>query len=145
LFLWFLSDVPNKPSSEYALKFDLKFKSEPASATKLESSGSGGFSNPKAKLNMPYLTLNLKLLALSTDEIRIRVLKESENYINRKILVNDEIKIDIGFIADIKDKEIPNTYQIFFLNAKKESISQIIIFFDDEGNFLVNGEKRGKI
>jgi hypothetical protein len=145
LFALFLQDVPNKPSAEYILKFDLKFKSAAASPTKFESSEGGGLSNPAAKLNMPYLTLNLKLLTLSADETRIRVLKESASYINRKIQVNDEVKIDVGFIADIKDKEVANAYQIFFLNDKKQATSQIIVFFDDDGNFFVNGEKRGKI
>jgi len=144
--LSFVQEVPNKPSTEYVLKFDLKFKTESSSNTKFEiNEATGGFRKPRENVNLPYLVLHLKILKLSSEEVRIRILKGQESYLNKKIIVDDEVRIDIGFIADIKDKIIPNKYNVFFLNADKEVISQVIIFFDEDGYYFVNGEKRGKI
>lgn len=149
--LWLLifsvvQETPKKPSGEYTLKFDMKFKSEASSHTKFETDeATGGLKRPRENMNLPYLILHLKVLTLSPEENRIRVLKGQEITLNKKIVINDEVKIDIGFLDDIKDGVIPATYTVLFLNYNKQVLSQILILFDEDGYYFVNGEKRGKI
>lgn len=139
-------EVPVKPSAEYTLKFDLSFKSEPSNPTKFETvPETGGLRNARQYTNLPYLELKLKALVLTNEETRIRVTRGEEVFINRKIKAGDEVGIQVGFIADIKDEMVPGNFTVHFLSNDRQAISQIQILFDADGSFYVNGEKRGQI
>ena len=55
------------------------------------------------------------------------------------------LKLDLGFTDDIKDRVGAYEYTVFFLNEDKDQVSKIVIYFEKDGTYLVNGETRGKI
>lgn len=151
LLVWLLvvqDDVPFKPTDEFEIKLNFEFKErERTSANKVEmdltkkeyerSLGSGP---------LPYLFLNLKVLKPTPEEVRIRIKENGRNSVlNKKFNPDAILKLDLGFTDDIKDRIGAYEYRIFFLTQEKEPVSQITIYFEENGTYLVNGVVRGKI
>ncbi|HEY8933954.1 MAG TPA: hypothetical protein VIM65_01990 [Cyclobacteriaceae bacterium] len=141
-FSLFQTDVPFKQNSDFEIKLDYRFKPRP---------GTDGYSADGTKLNastgvLPYLILNLKILKLDTLETKIKVNSNLvANIINKKVTEGDVFPLDMGFTEDVKDKVTAHLYTVTFLTAKKEPVSKIVITIDEDGNFFVNNERRGKL
>ena len=54
------------------------------------------------------------------------------------------LKIDFGFIADVKEKLTAHEYTVFMVSPERKKVSRIHLFIDAEGNFVVNDQRRGK-
>jgi hypothetical protein len=148
--LSFQEDPPYKPTDEFEVKLNFEFKDRGAGRdpNKIEmnqtlkerdkSRGSG---------LLPYLYLNLKVLKQAPEEIRVRVIENStKNVLNyKKFDTATVLKLDLGFTDDIKDRVGAYQYIVYFLNDEKDPISKIVIYFEKDGTYLVNGEMRGKI
>ncbi|HZB14660.1 MAG TPA: hypothetical protein VE467_16590 [Chryseolinea sp.] len=150
-FLWgaiisvllFQDQAPYKANDEFELKLDLQFKQRPKSETKIEFDRR---TLPTGGMNAPYLFLNLKVLKAVPEEVRIKVLKNNtQTLLSRKFDPNVVLKLDLGFTDDIKDRVTAYHYLITFSSKEKTVLSRIEIFFETDGTYLVNGEKRGKI
>ena len=97
-------------------------------------------------MSAPYLYLHLKVLKAIPEEVRIKVVKNnSQVLLARKFDPNVVLKLDLGFTDDIKDRVTAYQYLITFLTKEKSELSKIEIFFENDGTYLVNGEKRGKL
>jgi hypothetical protein len=95
---------------------------------------------------LPYLILNLKILKINPDEYRIKVQNNAKLQLLSKKLEEDMmVKIDMGFTDDLKDRTSPYEYTVSFLSKGKKETCRIVILVDEEANFLVNGERRGKL
>lgn len=144
-FSLFQTDVPFKQNSDFEIKLDYQFKPRPQTGTDGYYSASG----TKVTTNtgvLPYLILNLKILKLDTLETKIKVNSNlALNIISKKVNKGDIFPLDMGFMEDVKDKVTAHLYTVSFLTAKKESLSRIVIVIDEEGNFFVNNERRGKL
>jgi hypothetical protein len=139
----FQDQAPYKSNDEFELKLDLQFRQRPKSETKVELDHR---TLPTSGMNAPYLYLNLKVVKAVPEEVRIKVLKNnSETLLARKFDPNVVVKLDLGFTDDIKDRVTAYQYLITFLSKEKSILSRIEIFFETDGTYLVNGEKRGKI
>ena len=134
-------EVPFKPNEEFDLKLDFEFKSRTADHSVAYSETSKRQSGP-----LPYLNVNLKVLKLGAEEVRVRVTRnKGDNILSKKAEADMLIKLDLGFTDDIKDQVTANEYTIFFLSREKTPLSKIEILFQKDGTYLVNGEKRGKV
>jgi hypothetical protein len=140
-------DLPYKPDTEFVLRFDLSFRTRPQESTNRVNfeETRGEYARRTDTSPLPYLELHLKVIEASNKEVRMRVLRGGVQLVNRKIELNKEIKLDIGFTADIKDRLVPHEYEVFFLSADKKALSRILIQFTEDGDYLVNGVRRGKI
>lgn len=136
--------TPFKPNEEFELKLDLQFKPRPqadANTIDLERR-----KLPKAGMPAPYLFLNLKVLKVIPEELRVKVVKNNTStLLMRKFDPKLIIKLDLGFTDDIKDRVAAYQYCVTFLSKDKEPLSRIEIFFETDGTYLVNGEKRGRL
>lgn len=147
---FFIQDpIPYKPSEEFDLKLDFEFKDR----------GSGRDPNkidmdlsPKEyqKRNgtgvLPYLYINLKVLTQQSNEMRIKVTENGgKNVFSKKFDPSTIIKLELGFTDDIKDRVGAYEYTVVFLNEDKDPVSRIVIYFEKDGTYLVNGQNRGKI
>jgi hypothetical protein len=150
-FLWgaiisvllFQDQAPYKANDEFELKLDLQFKQRPKSETKIEFDRR---TLPTGGMNAPYLFLNLQILKAVPEEVRVKVLKNgTQTLLSRKFDPNVVLKLDLGFTDDIKDRVTAYQYVITFSSKDKTVLSRIEIFFETDGTYLVNGEKRGKI
>ena len=143
-FSLFQTDIPFKQNSDFEIKLDYQFKPRP-------QTGNDGYSAGGTKLTtstgvLPYLVLNLKILKLDTLETKIKVNSNlTVNIISKKVSEGDTFPLDMGFMEDVKDKVTAHLYTISFLTAKKEAVSRIVIVIDEDGNFFVNNERRGKL
>ena len=139
----FLDQTPYKANDEFELKLDLQFKQRPKSENKVELDQR---TLPNSGMSAPYLYLHLKVLKAVAEEVRIKVVKNTEQVLlARKFDPNVVLKLDLGFTDDIKDRVTAYHYLITFLTKEKSELSKIEIFFEKDGTYLVNGEKRGKL
>jgi hypothetical protein len=81
------------------------------------------------------------------EEDRLKVLRDNRDFVltKRKLSDGEEFEIDVGFLDDAKDKVKGYLHVITFYNDKKREVSRIVIQFDKEGNYLINGEKHGNL
>ena len=95
---------------------------------------------------LPYLYLNLKVLKQQSNEIRLKVIENGTNHVlSKKVDPSTILKLDLGFTDDIKDRVGAYEYTVVFLNEDKDPVSRIVIYFEKDGTYLVNGQNRGKI
>lgn len=146
LSLCFLNqEVPFKPSDEFEVKLDYKFKERPP-VEKPDYQAPTTSIAQKASGPLPYLRTDIILKVQAAEEIRLRVINsDGITVANRKISSNEVIKIDWGFTEDVKDRISSHQYTIQFLNSDKKPVSQIVLIMEEDGTLLVNNSKRGKL
>jgi hypothetical protein len=139
-------EIPYKPSSEYEVIIDYKFEDRPAVARSNSDYRDGGESSRNTTSGpLPYLKLELKLLTLGSEEVKVRVVDSQDKLVlGRKATAGMVIKLDVGFIADVKDRVEPNEYTVLLYSSSKQVTSRIHLIIMEDGTFLVNEVKKGK-
>jgi hypothetical protein len=139
-------EVPFKPKDEFDIKLDYQFKQRPQpdhNSVYLAESKNNSRNNNAGVL--PYLVLNVTLLKLQEEKMRVQISKNIDNRpVNKKVSANSTLQLDLGFTDDMKDQVSAYRYTISFINAAKETVNKIVISVDKDGAFFVNDEKRGK-
>lgn len=144
----FQKEVPYKPFSEFQIEVEYKFRQRPL----VDKSASIEFEETRKEHDrrqslalLPYLVINLKVLKLSGEEVRIRgVDNMGDVRLTKKAELDRFYKLDLGFTDDVKDRVTAHEYTINFLSSERKEQSRIHLFVGEDGTFLVNGEKRGK-
>ncbi|HEY9006078.1 MAG TPA: hypothetical protein VIM75_08085 [Ohtaekwangia sp.] len=137
-------DIPFKPKEEFDINLDFKFKVRASDHSQVYTSDNGGGNNSSGPL--PYLHLDLHIVKLTPDEVRVRIQNNKDQVvISRKVVAGDVINLDMGYIDDIKGRVTEHEYTVYFLSKDKKRVSRIVIYFQEDGTFLVNGEKRGRV
>jgi hypothetical protein len=142
----FIQDVPLKPSDEYELRIDYSFQARPATDKNKIEFNEEEFKRKTMAGQLPHLRIEVKPTKLNANELRYRVVNSRGDLMasGKKVSVESIIKINIGFIDDVKDKIAPNEYTVYFLDNSKNEVSRILMVIQEDGTFLVNGERRGK-
>jgi len=141
LFFFNQDQTPYKPKEEFELKLNFEFKSRTTDKTVAYSTNTTGSTGP-----LPYLKMDLRVVKLSAEEVKVRVTRNGgESIFTKKTEPDMTIKLDLGFTDDIKDRVTANEYTVYFLSSEKKQLSKIEILFEKDGTYLVNGEKRGKV
>lgn len=138
-------EIPFKPKEEYELKMEFQFKTRPTEApgSKIEL---GYERTPQSNGPLPYLFLHLSVLRQLDDEIRIKVVgNDGKTLLARKLDKEKKVSLDLGFTDDLKDHVKPYEYTYQFIDGDKNVKRKIVVLFEADGTYLVNGEKRGKI
>lgn len=143
----FQETIPLKAAEEYACKLNLSFKSRNGEAGQVVNFTETVAEREKrmSTTPLPYLKINLNLIKLQAEEIRLQVLTKNGIFKNKKVTEGEVVELDLGYTDDIKDGISPREYQILLLSKDKRPISRIDIRFEESGDFFVNGEKRGRI
>ena len=145
LTIIFQDTIPFKEKEEFDVKIDLKLKQRPqdSDANTVDLSD-----QPKRKPSsamLPYLYLRVSFLKLDPEEVRLTVKNNFDRRIvNKKIEKNPILEIDAGFTDDLKARGKTSEFVITMLTADKNDFSKIVIQIEEDGTFLVNGDKRGK-
>jgi hypothetical protein len=133
--------LPFKPNDEFEAKIDLSFRQRDSDATNTfrfeESSKKRTMSTPIA-----FLAINFKILK-ADGEVKVKVIKGRDEKTS-KIKIGTLMKLEMGFIEDIKLNAEPAHIILHFLNDQKKETSQVVLLVAEDGTFSVNGEKRGK-
>ena len=148
--LSFQEDAPYKPTDEFELKLNFEFKDRGAGRdpNKIDMNQTlKERDKTRGSGLLPYLYINLKVLKLAPNELRLKVIENnSKNVLNhKKFETTTVVKLDLGFTDDIKDRVGAYEYIVYFLNEEKDPVTKIVIYFEKDGTYIVNGEKRGKI
>jgi hypothetical protein len=138
-------EIPFKLKDEYELKMEFQFKPRPTEAgsykVELQYERISQSNGP-----LPYLILHLAVIKQLDDEVRIKVVtNDGKTLVAKKLDKAKTVTLDLGFTDDLKDHVKPYEYTYFFLNAEKEVVRKIVVHFEEDGTYLVNSEKRGKI
>ncbi|HEY9049546.1 MAG TPA: hypothetical protein VIN08_26790 [Ohtaekwangia sp.] len=139
---WLAADeIPFKPKEEFDINLDFKFKVKAGDHTQVYTTAQPASSGP-----LPYLNLDIKMVKLTQEEVRVKVINSKDiTVMSRKVVQGDVINLDIGYTDDVKGRVTEYEYIIYFLTRDKKPVSRIVIHFEEDGTFLVNGEKRGRV
>lgn len=141
-------EVPYKPGEEFEIKLNFEFRQRPAQEP-YQVNFSETRKDYERRTNtgpLPYLFMNVNLLKTTAEETRVRLVRnKTENAFTRKLEQGMQIKLDLGFTDDIKDRVTAHEYTLLFLSQNKKPLTRIVIYFEEDGTYLVNGEKRGKL
>lgn len=140
--------VPYKPMDEFEVKLNFEFRERHrGDPNKVELDRTQKeVERSRGSAPLPYLFLNFRALKLSDTEVRARVLENNSKVaFNKKIDTSSVLKLELGFTDDIKDRVGPYEYTILLLNENKEPLTRVVIYFQTDGTYLVNGQMRGKI
>ena len=143
----FFQEVPFKPTEEFEVKLDYAFRQRPAGDHNTVRLGEpkAGYGQKAGAGVLPYLVLNIKLLVLPEEKMRIRITNNfNERPVYKKVSTNSLLVLDMGFTADIVDRVTAHEYILTIINSEKMPVDRIVIVIDEDGSFFVNGEKRGK-
>lgn len=148
-FLICIQEPPFKSKEDFEIKFDLSFKQRNHSAdtrTVHLSETRAEQEKRTSSTPLPYLKLMVMILNVQPEEIKLKVVKDDKSAIlTKKTEVGMEFKLELGYTDDIKDHVSGYKHEIQFLSSDKKVLSRILIEFDQDGNYFVNGEKRGKV
>jgi hypothetical protein len=147
LFVAITDDVRFKPKDDFEVRFDLTFKQRMHDEKTVYVDESRAEREKRTiSTPLPYLKLFVKIKRVEPEEIKLKVIRDDKNtMVSKKAEQNMEFKLELGFTDDIKDRVSGYKHVIQFLSAKKDVLSRIVIEFDKDGNYFVNGEKRGRV
>jgi hypothetical protein len=140
--------VPYKAMDEFELKLDFVFKDrQRADPNKVELDQSRKeYERSRGSGPLPYLFLDFRVLKQQPTELRVRVIENNDKLVhNKKIDIKTVLKLELGFTDDIKDRVGAYEYTILLLDDDKKPVSRIVVYFEKDGTYLVNGQVRGKI
>lgn len=148
LLLWQSTTVPYRAKEDYIveLKYNFKARENTEKATVNWESHNAQGRDDRAKTGLlPYLVVNIKILNTKPEEIRFRCdNNRGRSLFNRKSGKEQSFDVDMGYIDDIKDHITANIYTLYALDVNRHELNRVELLVQDDGTFLVNGEKRGK-
>ena len=139
--------TPYKPKEEFEIKLDFEFRDRATvDANKLEYNQTQKEYERSRGGPLPYLFLNLRVLKAAPEEVRIRVVENGVKIVlNKKYDMNTILRLDMGYTDDIKDRVSAYEYTVYYLTADKKPLSKVVVMFEEDGAYFVNGELRGKL
>ena len=142
-------DVPYKPKEEFEVQLNFEFKQRVmGDVSKVDFSETRREYERRTNTGpLPYLRVNLNVLKRGEGESRLRIVKNTEpnGGNNRKLEDGMRVKLDLGYTDDIKDRVSAYEYVAYVLSDDKKPLSRVVLFFDKDGTYYVNGEKRGRL
>lgn len=147
ILLFVQADVPLKSSEEFECKLDLSFKPRSYnSSTVVDFSETVAERDRRLSTSpLPYLKIKVSFIKLAETEIKAVVWAGGDVMRSKKITEGDDLLLELGFTDDIKDGILPREYQIVIQSKDRQPVSRILLSFTKEGDYLVNGVKRGRI
>lgn len=137
----FQDSIPFKSAEEYEFKLDYEFRNKPGiDRFEVDWSNTQKYSGG----TLPYVTIRFKLLKLSDSEERVKIIDNLGHRIySKKANTDNEVEIEMGFTDDLKDHISVYGFDVIFY-SKQMDVSRINIYVEEDGSFMINGEKRGK-
>jgi hypothetical protein len=145
IFVGFQTEVPFKPSDEFQVNIDLSFKIKNSSYAPSTYSGNGDRLDKPSATSLPYLTVIVKQIKIQNDEVKIIAKNSFDKTIwKKKVSPNLELRFDMGFVDDLKNKLSPNEVTLYFLSSEKKELRKIVFSVATNGVFEVNGKWHGQ-
>ena len=146
LLLILFQELPYKPKEQFEIKSDYQFRQRPAlddREIRFDETRQEYERRTETGL-LPHLTLNVKMLSLE-NESRVKITNNlNKMETTKKLKEGIVIPVVLGFTDDVKDRVNPHLYTLTFMSNERKDLSKIVIMVEEDGTFLVNGEKRGR-
>ncbi len=127
------------------LNYDFKYRGNVESMSTKKPAYDINENNNRLSGPLPYVIVHMKLLKLSEDEVRIKIVTNlGKTIFVKKVTQGDSFKLDLGYTDDMKDRVTAYSYSIVFMNKERVGVRIINLEVQEDGTFLMNGEKRGK-
>lgn len=144
----FQDNVPYKPDEEFAIKFAFTFNKRgevKRDDLVLSQVAPSSYDRPDNS-PLPFMEATLELLKKPENEVRVKLVRDNDLQVaKKKITEGMKMSVFSGFVDDIKDQVAGYNHIIYFLDKDGTAVSKIVIEFDEEGFYTVNGKKRGKL
>jgi len=144
LTLVWQGDVPYKNADEFVVNIDLKYKAKPDENKPNTYSVTGNRMDKNTGPTTPFLVINISKVKVLTDEVKMRAVDSNGKTLFKRKTSTDDIKLEMGFVDDLKAGEVANEVVIYFLSAEKKEIRKITCTILSDGTFQVNGKWHGK-
>jgi hypothetical protein len=148
LVSFFQDDIPYKPDDEFAIKFEFGFRkrSDPNSEDLVLSQVASSSYDRNDSSPLPHLKTILEVVKKDSLEVKLRIVRDNTvNVAKRKIEPGIKVTVFSAFVDDIKDQIQGYQHAVYFLDKDNNRLTKIVIEFDEEGFYSVNGKKKGKI
>lgn len=144
---FFQDEIPYKADDEFNVSFELAFrKRTDANADFVTSQLQKTPLDRSDTSPLPHISARLEVLKQGPEEVKLKIVRDNEIQIaKRKIEPGVKVNLLAGFVDDIKDQVSGYTHTVYFLSKKGDILSKIVVEFDEEGFYLVNGKKKGKL
>ncbi len=144
-FLPFQEEIPYKPSDEFQVKVDLKFK-EKSSGYNPNSFTTSGERLDKPKVGLrAFLSVNVAQLKVQADESKIMAVDSQGKILTKKkVSPALELNFQMGFVEDLKSNAVASEITIYFLSPDKKELRKIVFGVLPNGVFQVNGQWHGQ-
>lgn len=144
----FQDTVPHKAEGEFIIKFEFAFRkrSDPRMEDVVQSQVASSPQNRIDTSPLPHLKATLKVLKPDSLAVKFIVVRDHTLTVaRRKIDPDSPFTVFSTFVDDIRDQIEGYHHTIYFLDKKGVRLSKIVIEFDEEGFYFVNGKRKGKI
>ena len=145
LAVLYFQEIPLKPTNEFEVKLDYQFRQRPyADHNTVDLSDSRRVQRTGGGV-LPYLVLNIRMLALEEEKMRVGITNNLDpRPVWRKVSRSTVLELDMGFTDDMIDRVKAHQYTLTFFDGDKKPVDRILIKVEEDGSFVVNGEKRGR-
>jgi hypothetical protein len=145
LSIFFQDQTPSKHAREFEITTKYELRKKPVSdQPKIVFDPQQKPERESGTDMLPYLIINLKVKKWAPDVEQVRVVDgNGKQFMKKKQSDEGLYTWDMGYVDDIKDKVTSGKFTVQFIRDKKPA-EQIIVQVEEDGTFLVNGEKRGK-
>jgi|GEM_PF-2068367 hypothetical protein len=141
----FQTEVPFKPSDEYDVSVDLKYKIKASTYPTSTFSGSGEPLDKSSATTLPFLSVSISKIKIQNDEERVFAVEANgKSLYKKKASPNLLLRFEMGFVDDLKSKVSNNEITVYFLAKDKKKLRKILISISDKGVFEVNGKWHGQ-
>jgi hypothetical protein len=143
-------DIPYKSSDEFKVEIDLKFKSKPPNEStlnsefKLDSYSNNGTRKEYDGRPESFLIVKLSQIKILNDEVKMLASNSKGKMLFKRKCSPEDVRIEMGFLSDLKSGVTSNEVTIFFLSAEKKELRKIVLTVLPDGTFQVNGNWHGK-
>jgi hypothetical protein len=144
----FQDNVPYRAEEDFTIQFEFGFRkrSDPNADDLVLSQVASSSYDRSDTSPLPHLKTTLEVLKKDSLEVKFRIVQNNSiNFAKRKIELAEKVTVFSAFVDDIKDKIQGYQYTIYFLDKQGVKLNKIVIEFDEEGFYSVNGKKKGKI
>lgn len=140
--------VPYKPDDEFVIKFEFGFRkrSDPnAEDLVLSQVASSSYDRPDGS-PLPHLKTTLEVFQIDSLAVKLKIVRDnSVNVAKRRIETNAKVTVFSAFVDDIKDQIQGYQHTVYFLDKDGNRLNKVVIEFDEDGFYSVNGKRKGKI
>ena len=144
----FQDDVPYRAEESYAIKFEFGFRkrSDPNAEDLVLSQVASSSYDRLDSSPLPHLKTTLEVLKKDSLEVKFRIVRDnSVNVTKRKLEPGMTLTVFSAFVDDIRDQIQGYQHTVYFLDKDGNRLNKVVIEFDEDGFYSVNGKKKGKI